>query len=165
MRLVVRQAKARMRILADKADVRPLETLLAQFQIDLGKFADPAAHTDFTAKLIDVYPPNEVYPQGFDMNISDGIIRARYRDSFEKAELMEPGQVYKFDIELYPTSNLFKRGHRIRVDVSSSNFPRLDVNPNTGEPLGLNQLTQTAINTVYHDSEHPSQILLPVVSN
>ncbi|MCH7786661.1 MAG: CocE/NonD family hydrolase [Chloroflexi bacterium] len=119
--------------------------------------------TDFTAKLIDVHPPNEDYPQGFDMNITDGVIRARYRDSSEKAELMEPGKVYEFTIELYPTSNLFARGHRIRVDISSSNFPRLDVNPNTGEPLGLSRRTEVAENTVQHDRQHPSHILLPVI--
>lgn len=158
--------------LSSRADVLAFQTPLLEDDVEVtGPLivtlwaSSTATDTDFTAKLIDVYPPNEDYPQGFDMNISDGIIRARYRDSFEKAELMEPEQVYKFEIELYPTSNLFKQGHRIRVDVSSSNFPRLDVNPNTGEPLGLNQLTQTAINTVYHDSEHPSHILLPVVPN
>ena len=119
--------------------------------------------TDFTAKLVDVYPPSPDYPQGFDMNITDGVIRARYRDSFERAEMMEPGEVYEFTIELYPTSNLFAKGHRIRVDVASSNFPRLDVNPNTGEPLGLSRRTEVARNTVYHDADRPSQVVLPVV--
>ncbi len=119
--------------------------------------------TDFTAKLIDVHPANEDYPQGFEMNITDGVIRARYRNSFEEAELMDPGEVYQFAIELYPTSNLFARGHRIRVDISSSNFPRLDVNPNTGEPLGLSRRTEIAENTVQHDRQHPSHILLPVI--
>ena len=122
-----------------------------------------AVDTDFTAKLVDVHPANDDYPQGFDMNITDGIIRARYRNSFEKAELMTPGQVYQFTIKLYPTSNLFARGHRIRVDVSSSNFPRLDVNPNTGEPLGLSRRTQVAENALYHDADHPSHILLPLI--
>ena len=90
------------------------------------------------------------------MNITDGVIRARYRDSFERAEFMEPGTVYEFTIELYPTSNLFAKGHRIRVDIASSNFPRLDVNPNTGEPLGLSRRTEIARNTVYHDADRPS---------
>ena len=119
--------------------------------------------TDFTAKLVDVYPPSPDYPQGFDMNITDGVIRARYRNSFERAELMEPGTVYEFTVELYPTSNLFAKGHRIRVDVASSNFPRLDVNPNTGEPLGLSRRTEVARNTVYHDADRPSHVVLPVV--
>lgn len=94
-----------------------------------------AVDTDFTAKLIDVYPPNQDYPAGFEMNIGDSIIRARYRDSLAQAKLMTPGEVYQVTINLYPTANLFKQGHRIRVDISSSNFPRFDVNPNTGDPL------------------------------
>ncbi len=122
-----------------------------------------AVDTDFTAKLLDVYPPSEDFPQGFDMNLTDGIIRARYRESFEKPRLMTPGEVYEFAIALYPTSNLFVRGHRIRVDISSSNFPRLDVNPNTGEPLGLNRRAVVAENAVFHDAEHPSHVVLPII--
>lgn len=122
-----------------------------------------APDTDFTAKLIDVYPPNDDYPQGFDMNLTDGIIRARYRNSWERAELMQPGQIYQVRIVLPPTSNLFRREHRIRVDISSSNFPKLDVNPNTGEPLGLNRRTQVAENTIYHDAQRLSHIELPVI--
>jgi putative CocE/NonD family hydrolase len=76
---------------------------------------------------------------------------------------MEPGKIYPVTVRLYPTSNVFKKGHRIRVDISSSNFPRFDVNPNTGEPLGANRRTQKAVNTIYHDQEHPSHIVLPVV--
>jgi len=117
--------------------------------------------TDFTAKLVDVYPPNEDYPQGFDMNITDGMIRARYRNSFETPELMTPGEVYSFSITLYPTSNLFAKGHRIRVDISSSNFPRLDVNPNTGDPLGLNW--RIAENAIFHDATHPSHLVLSAI--
>ena len=122
-----------------------------------------AVDTDFTAKLVDMYPPRSDFPQGFDMNITDGVIRARYRDSYEVGKLMTPGEIYRFNIELYPTSNLFAKGHRIRVDISSSNFPRLDVNPNTGEPLGLSRRTVVAENTIYHDADHPSHILLPVI--
>ncbi len=122
-----------------------------------------AVDTDFTAKLIDVYPPNEDYPNGYAMNLSDSIIRGRYRDSFEKSELMEPGQAYKFTIQLYPTSNVFKKGHRIRLDISSSNWPRFDKNPNTGEPLGLNTNSVAATNTIYHDKNHQSLITLPLI--
>ena len=122
-----------------------------------------AVDTDFTAKLLDVYPPNEDYPNGYAMNLADSIIRARYRDSFERAELMEPGTVYRFTIQPYPTSNLFKKGHRIRLDISSSNWPRFDINPNTGEPLGLSTRTVKAVNTVYHEAAHPTHILLPVI--
>ena len=123
-----------------------------------------AVDTDFTAKLIDVYPPSADFPGGFDLNITDGIVRARFRESLKKETLMKPGTVYPFTLRLYPTSNIFKKGHRIRVDISSSNFPRFDVNPNTGEPLNEHRRVVTAVNTLYHDGAHPSQIVLPVVS-
>jgi putative CocE/NonD family hydrolase len=122
-----------------------------------------APDTDFTAKLIDVYPPSPDYPEGFDLILGDGILRARFHESLQSEKLLQPGEIYPITIKLYPTSNLFKKGHRIRVDVSSSNFPRFDVNPNTGEPLNDNRRWQTAVNTVYHDREHPSHILLPVI--
>ncbi|MFC5456596.1 CocE/NonD family hydrolase [Prosthecobacter fluviatilis] len=122
-----------------------------------------AVDTDFTAKLVDVYPPSADWPHGFDLNLTDGIMRARFRDSLKEEKLMQPGKVYPITIKLYPTSNVFKKGHRIRVDISSSNFPRFDVNPNTGEPLQQHRRTVTATNTVHHDREHPSQIVLPVV--
>ncbi len=122
-----------------------------------------AVDTDFTAKLLDVYPPSEDFPKGFDMNLTDGIIRARYRDSFERPQLMTPGEVYQLTIELYPTSNLFVKGHRIRLDISSSNFPRLDVNPNTGEPLGVSRRAVVAENAVFHDADHPSHVVLPII--
>jgi putative CocE/NonD family hydrolase len=119
--------------------------------------------TDFTAKLIDEYPPNADFPHGFDLNIDDGIVRGRYRDLLAKAEFMKPGDVYSFTIELYPTSMLIKAGHRLRLDISSSNFPRFDANPNTGEPLNDNRRTRIATNTVWLDPAHPSQIVLPVI--
>ena len=110
-----------------------------------------------------MYPPNTDYPGGFDLNIGDGIMRARYRDSRTEEKLMTPGEVYEFEVRLYPTSNVFKKGHRIRVDLAGSNFPRFDVNPNTGEPLNENRWTMKAINTIYHDKSRPSHILLPVI--
>lgn len=122
-----------------------------------------ALDTDFTAKLVDVYPPNADYAAGVHLNLADSIVRARYRNGFGKAELLKPGQPYEFTIEMYPTSVVFKRGHRIRLDISSSNFPRFDVNPNTGEPLNNNRRWQIADNTVYLDAKHPSQIILPVI--
>ena len=122
-----------------------------------------APDTDFTAKLIDVYPPNADFPAGVDLNIGDSIVRARYRDSLAQATLMKPGQVYPFTIEMYPTSLVFRRGHRIRLDISSSNFPRFDVNPNTGEPLNDNRRWAIAENAIYHDTERPSHILLPII--
>ena len=105
--------------------------------------------TDFTAKLIDVYPSSETWPGGFDMNLTDAIVRGRYRATRDRAAMLTPGRVYPFTIEPFPTANVFKKGHRIRVDISSSNFPRFDVNPNTGEPLGRNRRMVTAENTVY----------------
>ena len=123
-----------------------------------------APDTDFTAKLIDVHPATSDWPGGFDLNIGDGIVRARFRESLAGENLMQPGYVYPFVIRLYPTSNVFKKGHRIRVDISSSNFPRFDVNPNTGEPLNNNRRMQTATNTVLHDKAHPSHIVLPIVA-
>lgn len=122
-----------------------------------------AVDTDFTAKLIDVYPTSTAWPGGFDLNIGDGIIRGRFRETLQKEILLESGKVYEFTIKLYPTSNVFKKGHRIRVDISSSNFPRFDVNPNTGEPLNRHRLSQKALQTVFHNSQYPSHIVLPVI--
>jgi len=121
--------------------------------------------TDFTAKLIDVYPPNADYPPGIDLNVGDSIVRARYRDSLEHAKPLIPGQPTELTIEMYPTSLVFRRGHRIRLDISSSNFPRFDVNPNTGEPVGQHRTRRVALNAIYHDPVHPSEISLPVVPN
>ncbi|MBI3329553.1 MAG: CocE/NonD family hydrolase, partial [Nitrospinae bacterium] len=122
-----------------------------------------AVDTDFTAKLIDVYPPNPDYPEGYAMNLSDTIVRARYRNGDGTPDFLKPGEIYTISMPLYPTSNLFQKGHRIRLDISSSNFPRFDVNPNTGEPLGKNRLWQVARNTIYHDAAHPSRVVLPII--
>jgi putative CocE/NonD family hydrolase len=125
--------------------------------------ASSARDTDFTAKLIDVYPPSLDYPDGFDLNLTDSIIRARYRNGYEKPEPLTPGEIYPLTFELYPTSNVFKAGHRIRLDVSSSNFPRFDVNPNTGGPMGNDRRVEVAHQAIYHDAERPSHVLLPVI--
>jgi putative CocE/NonD family hydrolase len=118
--------------------------------------------TDFTAKLVDVYPPNEDYPDGYAMNLTDGILRVRYRDSWERPRLMTPGEVYRVRIDAFPTSNLFVRGHRIRLDVSSSNFPHFDLNFNTGEPEGRATHARVARNRVHMDRDRPSHLVLPV---
>jgi putative CocE/NonD family hydrolase len=120
--------------------------------------------TDFTAKLIDVYPPNEDYPRGYAMNLCDGILRCRYRNSWEVPEMMTPGAVVEITIEPFATCNLFKAGHRIRLDVSSSNFPRYDLNWNTGEPEGRARTRRVAANTVYIDSVRASHVVLPLLS-
>lgn len=121
-----------------------------------------ATDTDFTAKLIDVFPPSEDYPNGYSMNVEDGILRMRFRNSREKEELMVPGTIYPITIDLWATANRFSPGHRIRVDISSSNFPMYDINPNTGEPLGKHSHSVPALNRVYHDREHPSHLHLSV---
>ncbi len=125
--------------------------------------ASDGPDTDFTAKLIDVYPPNKDFPSGVDLNIADSIVRARYGKDPGKAEFLKPGQPVELTIEMYPTSLVFQRGHRIRVDISSSNFPRFDVNPNTGEPLNNNRRWRIAENSVYFGGSRASQIVLPVI--
>ena len=126
--------------------------------------ASDAPDTDFTAKLIDLHPPNDDYPQGFAMNLTEGILRARYRDSWEEPSLLAPGEVYPVTIELFPTSNLFLRGHRLRLDIASSNFPHFDVNPNSGEPEGAMEHSRVAGNRVFVDADRPSHIVLPVIA-
>jgi putative CocE/NonD family hydrolase len=124
--------------------------------------ASSSVDTDFTAKLVDVYPPSADYPSGYDLNLTDGIIRARYRSSPDTQELMQPGTVYEFTIEPFPTANVFKKGNRIRIDISSSNFPKFDVNPNTGEPLWQHRRTVKADNTVHHSATHSSHVIIPI---
>ena len=116
-----------------------------------------AVDTDFTAKLVDVSP------EGFAMDLTDGILRMRYRDSQEKPTLMNPDQVYKISVDLWATSNVFKKGHILRLEVASSNFPRFDRNLNTGGDQATGRDFVSATNTVLHDSEHPSALLLPVI--
>jgi len=113
--------------------------------------------TDFTAKLVDVWP------NGFAQNLTEGILRMRYRASQEKAELVNPGEIYKIAIDLAATSNVFLAGHKLRLEVSSSNFPRFDRNLNTGEDQAHATHPVKATNTVLHDREHPSALMLPVV--
>ncbi len=122
-----------------------------------------ARDTDFTAKLIDVCPLSDDYPDGLAINLTDSIIRARYRNGWDAPELLEPGTIYELVFELYPTSNVFKKGHRIRLDISSSNWPRFDVNPNTGGDLGVERRAEIAEQTIYHEPEHPSHVVLPII--
>jgi uncharacterized protein len=113
-----------------------------------------APDTDFVARLVDVYPDGRPY------NLTDGIVRA----SFANQKPLEPGRPYQFDIDLWATSNVFKAGHRIRLQVTSSCFPRWDRNPNTGKPLGSDAELRTAQQTILHDAEHASHVVLPLVS-
>ena len=120
--------------------------------------ASSASDTDFTAKLVDVCPADECA-----RNLTDGIIRARYRVPRSPAQLITPGQVYEYTIDLWATSNVFKRGHRIRLEVSSSNFPRFDRNTNTGNVIAEDAAFIPATQTVLHDDQHRSHVTLPVV--
>ena len=119
--------------------------------------ASSAVDTDFTAKLVDVRP------DGFAHNLQDGIVRARYRTSARRPAFITPGQVYEYTIDLWATSHVLMAGHRLRVEISSSNFPRFDRNPNTGAPLGEDARLETAQQTVHHNAQYPSHILLPVI--
>ena len=154
---------------ADRGDVLVFETEpLAEDVEVIGPVSarlwvsSSAPDTDFTAKLVDVHPASEDFPEGFDLNITDGILRARYRDSRESETLMDPGEIYELEITLFPTANRFQTGHRIRLEISSSNFPRFDPNPNTGEPLGRHTRTVPAENVIHHSAERPSALLLPL---
>ena len=119
--------------------------------------ATSAADTDFTAKLVDVCE------HGCARNLTDGIIRARYRDSRSTPSLVEPGRAYGYTIDLWATSNVFKAGHRIRVEVSSSNFPRFDRNTNTGRRIAEDAELKPALQTILHSAQYPSHITLPIV--
>lgn len=119
--------------------------------------ASSAPDTDWTAKLIDGHPDGRAF------NLCDGIIRARYRDSQNKPSLIQSGKIYRYEIDLWVTSNAFLPGHKIRLEISSSNFPRFDRNLNTPEPVGTGTKMVRATQTIYHDKEHPSHILLPVI--
>lgn len=116
--------------------------------------------TDFVVKLIDEYPAGGDWPEGFAMNITDGIMRLRFRESFERAVLAELGKVYAIEVTLAPTANRFMRGHRLRIDIASSNFPRFDVNPNTGAPAGVPSTAVVAHNCLHVGPRTPSHLEL-----
>jgi hypothetical protein len=116
-----------------------------------------ARDTDFTAKLVDVFPNGEA------RNLTDGILRIRYRRGLDKPELAEPGDVYPLTIDAGVTSNVFLAGHSIRIEISSSNFPRFDRNPNTGRAFADESALKKAQQVIYHSRQYPSHILLPVI--
>jgi putative CocE/NonD family hydrolase len=113
--------------------------------------------TDWMIKLVDVYP------DGYAMPISEGILRAKFRQGLDQIRLLTPNQVYEYEITMTPTANVFLPGHRIRVDITSSNFPQFDRNPNTGAPLGSDSKTRVAQQTIFHGGMKASAIILPVV--
>jgi putative CocE/NonD family hydrolase len=116
-----------------------------------------AIDTDFTAKLVDVWP------NGFAQNLTEGILRASYRESTTEAKPIIPGKVYEYHIDMWSTSNVFLKGHQIRLEISSSNFPRFDRNLNTGKSASTSATIVKATNTILHDPAHPSALILPVV--
>jgi putative CocE/NonD family hydrolase len=163
-------AKEPYRPLAERSDVLVFETdallqdveVIGPVEVRLFVSSD-ACDTDFTVKLLDVYPASPSWPDGFAMNISHGIIRMRYRQSYEQPEFMQANCIYEITIEAYPTANRFVAGHRIRLDISSSNFPHFDINPNSGEPESRATNMKAAHNTVRLSEKYPSRIVLPVV--
>jgi putative CocE/NonD family hydrolase len=116
-----------------------------------------APDTDFTAKLLDIWPT------GFRQRLCDGMVRARFRDGMARPSLIEPGQIYHYSIDCWNTCQVFKAGHRIGLEISSSAFPKYDRNLNTGAPLGQTSEMAVAEQRIYHDEEHPSALILPVI--
>lgn len=113
--------------------------------------------TDFVAKLVDVGP------DGIPHNLTEGVVRAKFRQGWDKPELLVPGAIYEYEIDLGGIGIVFGKGHRIRLEIASSNFPKWDRNLNTGHPMGQDAEMRTALQKVYHDAEHPSHVLLPVI--
>jgi putative CocE/NonD family hydrolase len=140
---------------ADREVVGPIELRLWA--------ASDSPDCDIHAKLVDVYPPSPDYPQGFAMNLTEGLLRLRYRQSWEEPSPIVPGEVYAVTIALFPTANLFRRGHRLRLDLAGSNFPHFDVNPNSGEPEGSSERPQIVTNRLFVDRGRPSHLVLPVI--
>ena len=119
--------------------------------------ATGAPDTDFTGKLVDVHP------DGYARNLTDGILRGRYRESRAQGQLLNPGEVYAYQIDLWATSNVFRAGHRIRLEIASSNFPRFDRNPQTGEASAAATRFEPALQRVFHDEGCPSHVVLPMI--
>lgn len=116
-----------------------------------------ALDTDFTARLIDVWPDGKA------INLTDGVLRARYRNSMERPEMMKPGEIYRLTINLWSTANIFAVGHKLRLEIASGSFPRFDRNPNTGENPEKATVFVRATNVIHHDERHASALLLPIV--
>jgi len=131
-------------------------TVIGPLKVELFVETD-APDTDFIAKLVDVYP------DGYEALIADGGLKLRYREGLDKEVMMTPGKIEKISLDLWSTAQVFNKGHRIPVHVTSSNDPRFDPNPNTGHPLRADDETRIANNAFHHDKQHPSRILLPVV--
>jgi hypothetical protein len=162
--LYLKKGPMDQRAIGDRKDILKFATpvlaspveVTGRVKVELWAESD-APDTDFMAKLVDVCP------DGAERLVLDSAVRARFRDGFDHEVLMKKGEVYRFTIDLWSTSIIFNKGHRIAVHVTSSNDPRFDPNPNTGKPLRADTETRVAKNTIHHDRAHPSRILLPIV--
>lgn len=163
--LNIKKGPMDQRAVGDRKDILKFQTpalaspveVTGRVRVDLWAESD-APDTDWMAKLVDVYP------DGTERLLLDSATRARFRDGFDHEVFMKKGQVYKFEIDLWSTSIIFNKGHRIAVHLTSSNDPRFDPNPNTGKPLRADDETRVAHNTIHHDRAHPTRIILPIVS-
>lgn len=157
--------------LASRADVLVFETLPLTRAITIAGdvsvqlfISSDRPTTDITAKLVDVYPPTPDYPHGFAMNLSDGILRTCYRDGFEQQRALPDGDFVAITVRLYPTANRFEIGHRVRLEISSSNFPRFDINPNFEVGNDLSAVKFSALNSLYFGPDHPSCLQISMLS-
>ncbi len=156
--------------LAGRRDVLVLQTPLLTEDLEIAGpvelrlwLAADVPDADVAVKLPDVPPPSEDYPAGFAMNLTEGILRLRYRDSWEAPSIMEEDKVHRATVALFPVANLFCRGHRLRLDIAGSNFPHFDVNPNSGEPEGAMARPRRATCRIFVDRDRPSHVVLPVL--
>jgi hypothetical protein len=162
--LNIKKGPMDQRAVGDRKDILKFATpilaspveVTGRVKVELWAESD-APDTDFMAKLVDVYP------DGTERLVLDSAVRARFREGFDHQVMMNKGEVYKFTIDLFSTSIIFNKGHRIAIHVTSSNDPRFDPNPNTGKPLRADDETRVARNAIHHDRAHPSRVLLPVV--
>lgn len=152
------------RTIEERADVLVYSTPVLETDVEvtgpvrLELFASSeAVDTDFTAKLVDVHP------DGFCQRLNDGIVRGRFREGLDEERFLQPGEVYKFEVHLWSTSQVFRAGHQIRLEISSSTFPKYDRNLNTGGPLATGVESKVAENSVWHSAGHPSRLILPVI--
>ena len=156
--------------LSERSDIQSFETSPLPYNLEITGtvlvklwISSSALDTDFTAKLLDIYPANQDYPNGYSLNLTDGIFRCKFHQSWKEETLLSPDGVYPITISLPPTSNVFNKDHRIRIDISSSNFPRFDINPNTGENPVKSRHKVIAVNTIHHSVLYPSHLIVPII--
>ena len=145
------------RVLTYTSDVLDADLAIAGPVTAVLYASSSAPDTDWVVRLCDVWP------DGRSMSVCDGILRARYRESLTSPTLLTPGEVYRFEVDLWSTAQVFKAGHRLRVHVTSSDFPRYDRNLNTGGPFGTESHSNVAVNTIFHDAVRPSHLVLPML--